>query len=367
MNLSILARYLLRRFFLTFFVSIACFILIFNLVNLVENIGKYVESGAKATDIALYYFYFTPFIVVLTCPIATLLAAIFSIGLLAKTNELTAMKAAGISIYRIAVVLMTGGLVIAGGLWIFGEMVLPEANYRKNIIKTERIERRKSESASVYRNQMFQGLDGRIFQFGNYVSKSATGEDVLIQTFEGRALRQIITADKLEWRDSIWVGTNVGWKEIGDLDTAAQPIITITHDSLAFPQFRERPNFFEDWFTRQDAYSMDYFKLKRFIAVSRSLGKNVKSQLVDLYNKTSFPLINVIIILIGVALASNPRRAGLGISFGLSMGISFVFFTMVKIAIEMGHNGIISPMLAAWGTNVVFLLLGLILLIRVPK
>lgn len=367
MNLSILARYLLRRFFLTFFVSIACFILIFDLVNVVENIGKYVESGAAASDIVLYYIYFTPFIVVLTCPIATLLAAIFSIGLLAKTNELTAMKAAGISIYRIAVVLMTGGFVIAGGLWVFGEMVLPEANYLKNIIKTEKIERRKSESASVYRNQLFQGLDGRIFQFGNYVSKSATGEDVLIQTFDGRVLRQIITARRFEWRDTVWLGTDVALKEIGDLDTATQPITSITHDSLHFPEFREKPGFFEDWFTRQDAYSMDYFKLKRFINVSRALGKDVKPQVVDLYNKMSFPLINVIIILIGVALASNPRRAGLGISFGLSMGISFVFFTMVKVAIEMGHNGIVSPVVAAWGTNIVFFILGLILLIRVPK
>jgi len=365
--LSILARYLLRRFFLTFFVAIACFILIFDLVNLVENIGKYVESGAKASDIALYYLYFTPFIVVLTCPIATLLAAIFSIGLLAKTNELTAMKAAGISIYRIAVVLMTGGFVIAGGLWVFGELVLPEANYQKNIIKTERIERRKSESAGVYRNQLFQGLDGRIFQFGNYVSKSATGEDVLIQTFAGRSLKQIITAQKLEWRDSVWVGTGVAVKEIGDLDSASQPIMSITHDSMTFIGFREEPGFFEDWFTRQDAYSMDYFKLQRFIAVSRALGKDVTPQTVDLYNKTSFPLINVIIILIGVALASNPRRAGIGISFGLSMGISFVFFTMVKVAIEMGHNGIISPLVAAWGTNAVFFVLGLFLLLRVPK
>lgn len=365
--MNIFSRYLLRRFFLTFFVSLFCFILIFDLVNLIENIGKYVESGARAIDIALYYLYFTPFVVVLTCPIATLLAAIFSIGLLAKTNELTAMKAAGVSIYRIAVVLMTGGVAIAGGLWVFGEVILPEANFQKNIIKAERIERRKADTANVYRNQMFQGLDGRIFQFGNYISKSATGEDVLIQTFDGKTLRQIITAERLVWRDTVWWGRKVSIRAIGDLDSAARPISSESYDSLAFPSFRERPNFFEDWFSRQDAYSMGYFKLKRFIEVSRALGKDVTAQVVDLYNKTSFPLINIIIILIGVALASNPRRAGLGISFGLSMGISFIFFTMVKVAIEMGHNGILSPIVAAWGTNVVFLLFGLVLLIRVPK
>ncbi len=365
--MSTFARYLLKRFFLTFFVAIFCFIIIFDLVNLVENIGRFVESGATAKDVALYYAYFTPFIVVLTCPIATLLAAIFSIGLLAKTNELTAMKAAGVSIYRIAGILVLGGFLVAGGLWVFGEYVLPEANYRKNIIKAEKIERRRPEAANVYRNQLFQGLEGRIFQFTTYQSLAMIGEDVIIQTFDGRALKQIVTAKKFVWRDSVWIGYDVAIKEIGDLKSAAQPIRSTAHDSLVFSAYRERPNFFEDWFTRQDAFSMSYFKLRDFIEVSKLLGKKVTVQVVDLNNKIAFPFINVIIILIGVALASNPRRAGLGISFGLSMGISFVFFTLVKVGIEMGHNGIISPLVAAWGTNLVFLVLGLLLLLRVPK
>lgn len=365
--MSILARYLLKRFFLTFFVSILCFIIIFDLVNLVENIGRFVESGAQTKDIALYYAYFTPFIVVLTCPIATLLAAIFSIGLLAKTNELTAMKAAGISIYRIAGILVLGGFLIAGGLWVFGEIILPEANYRKNIIRAEKIERRRPETANVFRNQLFQGLDGRIFQFGSYMSQSLSGEDVVVQRFDGRTLKEITTMKRLQWRDSVWIAHGVVIRAIGDLESAAQPIRSSAHDSLVLSDYREQPNLFEDWFTRQDAYSMGYFKLKEFIEVSRQLGKKVTVQLVDLYNKIAFPFINVIIILIGVALASNPRRAGLGISFGLSMGISFVFFTLVKVGIEMGHNDIISPLVAAWGTNAIFLLMGLVLLIRVPK
>lgn len=347
--MSIFARYLLRRFFLTFFVAMICFIIVFDLVNLVENIGRFVESGAKSSDVALYYLYFTPFIVVLTCPIATLLSSIFSVGLLAKSNELTAMKAAGVSIYKIAGVLFLGGVAIAAGLWIFGEHILPEANHRKNIIKIERIEKRQAETASVYRNQMFQGLDGRIFQFANYISRSATGEDVVVQRFDGNQLRDIITVGQLVWRDTIWHGTAVTLKRIGDLRAESQPILLEEYDSLYLTQFREKPSYFEDWFARQDALSMSYFKLRRFIEVSRALGRSVTRQVVDLHNKVAFPFINVIIILIGVALASNPRRAGLGISFGLSMGVSFAFYTMVKIAIEMGHEGMLSPRLRLGG------------------
>ncbi len=365
--MSILARYLLRRFFITYFVALICFIIVFDLVNLVENIGRFVESGASGADVFLYYVYFTPFIVVLTCPVATLLASIFSIGLLAKSNELTAMKAAGISIYRIALTLVVGGIVIAGGLWVFGEMILPEANHRKNVIQSERIERRQAESAKVYKDQMFQGLEGRIFQFSNYISKSASGEDVVIQRFEGNRLTQIVTARRFVWHDSVWVGTDVTIKSIGNLDEADQPITIAERDTVVFHDFGEKPSYFEDWFSRQDALSMGYFKLQQFIEVSRALGKDVTRQIVDLYNKVSFPFINVIIILIGVSLASNPRRAGLGISFGLSMAVSFIFYTMVKVAIEMGHNGMLDPVIASWGTNAVFLLFGLFLLVRVPK
>ncbi len=360
-------RYLLKRFFITFFVSLFCFVLIFDLVNLVERIGNLLESGATFTDVFMYYFYFTPFIVVLTCPIATLLASIFSVGLLAKSNELLAMKAAGISLYRIVATLVVGGFVIAAGLWVFGEMILPEANNRKNIIQAEKFERRGSESATVYHNQMFQGLHGRVFQFTNYITRSATGEDVVIQTFDGNRLRQLITANRFVWQDSIWVGSDVQVRDFGDFESDPEPIKTTKYQTLPCPDFREKPSYFENWFGRQDPLSMSYFKLKRFIEVSRALGKDATAQLVDLENKIAFPFINIIIILIGVSLASNPQRSGLGISFAVSMAISFVFYTCVKIAIEFGHEGTISPLVAAWGTNVIFLILGLILLLKTPK
>jgi lipopolysaccharide export system permease protein len=366
-RVNIIDSYLLKRFFLTFFVAMFCFILIFDLVNLVERLGNLLEAGATLSDVFLYYFYFTPFIVVLTCPIATLLASIFSIGLMARSNELLAMKAAGISLYRIVNTLMAAGIVIAVGLWIFGEVVLPEANARKNVIEAEKFEKRSSESSTVYHNQMFQGLHGRVFQFTNYVTKSATGEDVVIQTFVGNKLTQLITADRFVWRDSIWVGSDVQVKTFGNFESDPEPIRNTRYETLPFPDFREKPSYFEDWFSRQDPLSMSYFKLKKFIDVSRALGKDVTSQLVDLENKVAFPFINVIIILIGVSLASNPRRSGLGVSFAVSMAISFVFYSCVKIAIEFGHEGAISPMLAAWGTNAAFLLIGLILLIRTPK
>ena len=365
--MNILDRYLLKRFFITFFVSILCFIIIFDLVNLVERLGSYLEAGARFVDVFMYYVYFTPFIVVLTCPIATLLASIFSIGLLAKNNELTAMKAAGVSLYRITGTLFTGGIVIAVGLWFFGEMILPNANDLKNVIMAEKIERRPSDRSTVYSDQMFQGLHGRIFLFTNYVTKSATGENVIVQVFDGKKLNQVITAKKLTWRDSVWVGSGVVIKDFGDFDRDPEPIKNTAYDSLVFKDFGEKPSYFEDWFSRQDPLSMDYFKLKKFIVVSRALGKDVTKQIVDLENKVAFPFINVIIILIGVSLASNPRRSGLGISFGVSMAISFVFYTCVKIAIEFGHEGDIPPLLAAWGTNVIFLLLGTFLLIRTPK
>ena len=190
---------------------------------------------------------------------------------------------------------------------------------------------------------------------------------MVIQTFNGNRLTDVITAKRFFWRDSVWVGTDVTIKKIGNLDQANQPITIAQKDTVVFSGFKEKPNYFEDWFSRQDALSMGYFKLRKFIEVSRALGKDVTRQIVDLYNKISFPFINVIIILIGVSLASNPRRAGLGISFGLSMGISFVFYTMVKVAIEMGHNGMLDPIVASWGTNAVFLVFGIFLLIRVPK
>ncbi|MFH2054556.1 MAG: LptF/LptG family permease [bacterium] len=365
--MRILTRYLLKSFFLTFAVSLLCFVMVFDLVNLIENVGKFLESDATGSEIFMYYVYFTPFILVLTTPIATLLAAIFSVGLAARRNELLAMKAAGVSLYQLALPLLSGGLVIALGLWVFGELVMPEANLRKNDIKAEKVERRGSRSARTQSNQMFLGRDGRIFHFGNYTSAQAKGTQVAVQTFDGNRLKSIITAAQFDWQDSIWVGRDVEFREFRDFRTDPQPIRQWHEDYYSFSEFPENPGYFETWYSGEDALSLGYFKLKRFIEVSRMIGRDVTPQIVDLYTKIAFPFINVIIILIGVALASNPRRSGLAISFGMSMAISFVFYTIVKIAIELGHQGTIPPIVAAWGANAVFFLFGMFLLFRTPK
>lgn len=365
--MTVFDRYLLKRFFLTFVVSLLCFVLVFDVVNLVEHVGQFLESDATLMDIILYYVYFTPFIVVLTCPIATLLAAIFSVGLLAKNNELTAMKASGVSLYRLTMPLLLGGVVIACLLWVFGEMVMPEANYRKNLIKVEKIDQRKPVSAEVHRNEMFQGLAGRIFHFGTYYSSEERGENVMIQTFSGNRLVSVVTAEEFFWDDSVWIGNKVEFSEFRDFRVDPEPIRSWHEEVHRFSSFAERPHYFDTWFSRQDAQSLSYFKLANFINVSRAIGRDVTKEVVDLRTKIAFPFINVIIILIGVALASNPRRSGLAIGFGISMCVSFIFFTIVKIAIEMGHQGTISPLVAAWGTNVLFFLFGLFLLIRTPK
>jgi len=340
---------------------------VFDLVNLIEHVGKFLESNATAGDILMYYVYFTPFILVLTTPIATLLAAIFSVGLAARRNELLAMKAAGFSIYRLAMPLLGGGLLIAVGLWVFGELVMPEANLRKNQIKSEKVDRRGSRSFKTPNNQMFIGMDGRIFHFGSYQSDAAKGTQVAIQTFDGNRIKSIITALQFDWVDSLWIGRDVDFREFKDFRTDTEPIRQWHERIHYFREFEENPGYFETWYSGEDALTLGYFKLQRFIEVSRAIGRDVTPQIVDLYTKIAFPFINVIIILIGVALASNPRRSGLAISFGMSMAISFVFYTIVKIAIELGHQGTVPPIVAAWGANTVFFLFGAFLLLRTPK
>lgn len=365
--MTIFDRYLLRRFFLTFIVAMFCFVLVFDVVNLIENVGKYLEADAGFMDVFLYYVYFTPFIVVLTCPIATLLAAIFSVGLLARSNELTAMKASGVSLYRLTMPLLLGGMTIACFLWVFGEVIMPVANHRKNVIKIEKFDHRQAAESGTYRDQLFQGLGGRVFHFGTYVSSENKGQRVTIQTFSGSRIQEVTTIEKMVWEDSLWVGTNVDFSEFKDFRVDPEPIRSWHEDVHRFTDLPERPSYFDIWFTRQDALSLGYFKLRSFIAVSRAIGRDVTAEEVDLENKIAFPFINVIIILIGVALASNPRRSGLAIGFGISMCVSFVFYTIVKIAIELGHQGTIPPLVAAWGANVLFFFFGLYLLAKTPK
>jgi lipopolysaccharide export system permease protein len=112
---------------------------------------------------------------------------------------------------------------------------------------------------------------------------------------------------------------------------------------------------------------MGYFELAQYVKVKERSGQLVAKEATDLNLKISFPLVNFIIVLFGAPIAANPKRSGLAIGFAISLFIAFVYYTLIRMAQSFGYSEKLPPLLAAWITNILFTILGVVLLIKAKK
>ena len=112
---------------------------------------------------------------------------------------------------------------------------------------------------------------------------------------------------------------------------------------------------------------MGYTELAEYVRIRKKAGQLVAKEDTDLQVKIAFPFVNFIIVLFGAPIAANPRRSGLVIGFAVSLFIAFVYYTLIKMGQSLGYSQKLSPLVAAWGANVLFAILGVILLVKAKK
>ena len=360
--MSLITRYILWQFFAAMGISLLAFVGIFYIVDLIGQLDKFLDREVSAYYIALYYLYFLPYIVVLTIPVSLLLASLFTFGQLSKYGELTAMKASGLSIYRLQYPMLLASILISMAVFAAGEWIVPEANMDRDDIKSDHVERLSRESYSIRNNIFFRGEDGRQYFLRVYNGHRREATGVLVSEFREGAIIKTIIAEELAWSETGWVlrkGMQRDFFPRGALRSAT------LFDSLDVSTWAERPEDFERAQKRPE--SMNYGELKQYIHNVQRGGGDVQGYLVDLNLKVAFPCANIVIVLFGGALASHVRRSGVALGFAMSIGICFLYWGLLRIAQALGHAGTLTPLTAAWGPNLIFCLLGLLLLLRAPK
>ena len=337
---GILPKYIQVRFVSVFIFCILGVIILFLSIDMVENLDRFIDKKVPAGITALYYLYYIPYVVVLTLPVATLLATVFSIGTLAKNNEIVAMKALGFSLYQLLITLLVIGLGLSASAFILSEGIVTKTNQKKETIWRTYIENVANKRAKHLKNLEIQEPPDRVITIEYYDGERFEAHRVKIETFRDHRLISRIDASLMRWENGVWK-IDRGYQRSFEGDE--EKAVPITRPMVF--HFSFTPN--ELLLAQIKPDEMDVVELYRFIRKIRLLGGNDQRWMTDFYLRVAFPLTNFFIILFSVPFVYNRRKKSLTIGFGISLAICFFYFGLIKMGQVMGENGQLPPFLGA--------------------
>ena len=333
------------------------------IVDVVEHIDTFIDRHASLSAVIKYYIFYSPYILVLVLPIAMLLSSLFSLGLLSRQNELLALKSSGISLYRILFPLLGLALVISFLVMMAGNYLIPYTNRLSLKIHSREIEKKANLGETMYNDVYLQTENQQVLYLNHYNIQTRTGEGVLFQTFKDGQMKEEIRAEKIIWAGNGWIFLKGSQRIFTDSSLSPEKYIpferTLRLDLKIKPEVLTREQKLPE--------EMSYQELKNYIDLKQKTSQDIAKEKTDLYLKISFPLANLVIVLFGCTLATSPRRSGLALSFAISLAICFVYYTFLKIGQSFGYSHKFSPLLAAWISNLVFGVVGLVLLFKAKK
>ena len=359
--MRILDKYIIREYLKNFIIIILAFSVLFIVVDIFDRLPRLLAKGANTQQLVLYFLTRIPYLFVLTSPVSVLLSGLFLMSSLSKFNESIAMRAAGISIFRMVLPLLIFGFLFSFVMIFFGEYILPKAeDYNKyiyrNQIRKQPIQDVKMRSDIRYRGKNNYYYYIRFFDGYRNILKVI---DITVFNAHSGKIKKKITADEGVWMKGKWLLKNCYIR-----DFKSKTLISSTkYDTISLKEINITP--LDLIKSAKKPIQMNYFELRAYINRMKKIGQNVNKELVELYLKFSFPFANFIILLFSVPLASSSVRSKWrGMIFLVGLMICFFFLSSLRISQSLGYNHIIPPLLAAWLPNIVFTIIGTIFVIK---
>ena len=335
---------------------------IFIIVNFMERIDVFMDSKVKLKTIIDYYIVYLPEILKILTPISILISCLFTIGRLSNNNEITVMKSGGMGLHRLLIPIAFVGLLLSAGQFLFNEWLVPKANLEKERISREYLNRTKSGKPI---NQLaFRDSPNKNVLINYYDPMTQKGYGVTIETYKTEDYPIPKLETKIEAQTIVWDTTEKGWIL---QDIIYRNIISnIKTEANAFEELPIKLNFNEKQIEKisRKADEMTFPEMKEYIELLRTGGKDMKKMEIDYYSAQALPLANFIVILFAVSFASVKRRGGLAVQIAAAMVIAFVYLIFFEVFKPIGFALNFPPQLVGWFANIIFLVAGIISIIK---
>ncbi len=353
--------YILSSFLFYFALLLTSFVLITQVFTFFELLGDIVKTKTPMSRVAVYHFFLTPKLIYDATPVSVLVAVLVTFGVLSKQNEVTAMKACGVSLHRMAVPVLLASLLLSVGLFAFDFYYVPEANRRQDAIRAE-IKGRPPQTYLNPGRKWIRGLGSRIYYYKHFEQEDKMMAGVIVyeldpQTFR---LRRHISAERARWEPRLkrWVFQDGWWRDIQGTRVADFQQFTAT----TFSELTEPPSYFLKE-VKQDK-QMNFIELASYIGELQQSGFDTVRLQVQYHKKFAVPLFAVIMALISVPFSFMTGTRGAMAGVGVSLGVAMAYFGVGQLFEQIGNLNQLPPAMAAWAPDVVFALAGMYLLAR---
>lgn len=353
---KILDQYILKKFFINFVYIILSFTIIFIIVDIIDNIDKFISRGISNKEMFDYYLLSIPWYISIALPMTLLISTIVTFVTLQKNNEITALKASGISIYRIS-----SSLILIGAIFCFisfyFENIIVMNTFNKRIPIEKKLKNKKTFTSK--KKDIYYHLDNAFIAIKDYNYNNDIGNNISIQFYNGPDLVSRIDADKMIWNQELnsWEFKKINirkWTD-GNIKYFNKTDSLINISDLS-PSVIKKDNL--------NPEEMNYWELSSFINKLKNKGLSYTRWSVNKYFKTAFCCSSLIMILFGVTLSITSPRSNYTTGIGLSIIVIFLYYLMIKLGQSLGYNAVLSPFLSVWFVNILFIIFGAFMLLK---
>ncbi|HAV63076.1 MAG TPA: hypothetical protein DCY13_12020 [Verrucomicrobiales bacterium] len=373
--MRLLDRYLLRELLVPLVVTLSSFLLLWLVFDIVGVMDDFQENGLQLPDVVEYYLYKIPKILSEgLVPVALLLTTMYALTQHSRHNELTAMRSAGISLWRVLVPYAAVGVLFSLALFWINELALPDANQRMDQVMERYRDSAGDGDSRVVRNLNFYNeRDGRKWSIGLFDPRRGVLTNVLVEWRQPRGRIEYLKAESAAWDGGGWNFQRVVSRVFDPANKELSPVTPLV-ESQRMPEFEETPEHIWSEYSISELSSRTASKravvslatLNRYFALHPELGAERRAVLLTQFHaRIAVPWTCLVVVLLAMpfSAASGRRNAFVGVTAGLAL--TFIFFVLQRVGLAMGTGGHLAPWLAAWLPNLVFACVAIILTNRV--
>lgn len=343
--MKVLDRYILKEFSKIFILIIVSLICLYLVVDFFERIRMFLSNHATVYQMASYFLFNIPMILSQMIPATFLLSTLLTFGILSKNSEITAMKANGVSLYRISLPIIILSVFVCIFAFLLNEFITPYTNQKAKHIKLIEVQKRESLGTFKQNQIWYKGKNG-IYNFAIFDLQTATLKGIRINYLDrDMNLTRRIDAKEAQWENGKWL-----FRDLLITTFPEDTFPSLERVSSKIIDLPEKPSDFT--IVQKDTEEMGFWELKQFIEKIRSEGYDVTRYMADLHGKIAFSLVSVILAFLGVSFSlKSERSGGIAQSIGVGIIIGFSYWIVFAFSISLGRSGSVPPILAAWAAN----------------